>query len=196
MSTEHMLPITSRAGWREWLQQHHEDTAYCWIAVSIKTVDGVLLYLDAVEEALCFGWIDGVKKKTPDGVLAQRMSPRKRNSSWTELNKERVRRLERLGQMTAAGRSVLPDMDVQHFTIDAEIMQRLQCEPDVYAHFIAFPELYRRIRIDTIQSVRHQPDLFTSRLDKFIEYTRANRMYGQWHDGERLLNDSDCKSMQ
>ncbi|MFD1885806.1 YdeI/OmpD-associated family protein [Paenibacillus wenxiniae] len=193
MSTQPILPITSRAAWREWLQQHHQDTASCWIAVSIKSVDDVLLYLDAVEEALCFGWIDGMKKKTPDGVLAQRMSPRKRNSSWTELNKERVRRLERLGLMTAAGRHVLPDMDIEHFTIDDEIMEQLQREGNGYAHFIAFPELYRRIRIDTIQSVRHQPDLFASRLNKLIEHTQANRMYGQWHDGGRLWTDADGK---
>jgi len=157
----------------------------------MKKVDGTLLYLDAVEEALCFGWIDGVKKKTVDGILAQRMSPRKRNSSWTELNKERVRRLERLGLMTAAGNRVLPDMDIEHFAIDDEIMERLKHEPNGYAHFMAFPALYRRIRIDTIQSVRHQPELFASRLEKFIEHTRENRMYGQWHDSGRLLDRPD-----
>ncbi|MEW4368419.1 YdeI/OmpD-associated family protein [Paenibacillus kandeliae] len=191
MSTEPMLSVTSRAEWREWLYQHHEDTDYCWIAVSIKATDGVLLYLDAVEEALCFGWIDGVKKKTPDGILAQRMSPRRRNSSWTELNKERVRRLERLGQMTPAGRRVLPDMDIEHFVVDAEIMEWLQREPEVYANFITMPELYRRIRIDNIQNVRHQPDLFARRLDTFIKQTRVNRMYGQWHDHGRLWNEQD-----
>ncbi len=194
MSTEPILPITSRAAWREWLHLHHDDTAYCWIAVRIQAADDVLLYLDAVEEALCFGWIDGVKKKTPDGILAQRMSPRRRNSSWTELNKERVRRLERLGQMTAAGRRVLPDMDIEHFVVDAEIMERLQREPEVYAHFIAMPELYRRIRIDNIQNVRHQPELFARRLDTLIKHTRVNRMYGQWHDHGRLWNESDSEN--
>ena len=52
--------------------------------------------LDVVEEALPFGWIDNIGKKTPDGILAVRIAPRKKNSNWTELNKARVRRLEKL----------------------------------------------------------------------------------------------------
>ncbi len=183
-----ILSFPSRDQWREWLEQHSADTSFCWIAVSMKKTDGTLLYLDAVEEALCFGWIDGVKKKTADGILAQRMSPRSRNSSWTELNKARVRRLEQLGQMTDAGRRVLPKMERAHFPIHPDIMKRLEQEPEVYANFIAFPELYRRVRIDNIQNVHRQPELFASRLEKFIEHTRENRMYGQWHDGGRLLD--------
>ncbi|GIO44410.1 hypothetical protein J41TS4_41680 [Paenibacillus apis] len=148
-----------------------------------------LLYLDAVEEALCFGWIDGVKKKISETELAQRLSPRTKKSSWTELNKERARRLEKLGLMTDEGRRVLPDMDSGSFQIDEAIEQKLQEDEQVYQNFMAFPELYRRIRIDTIQSYKNQPELFKSRLEKFIASTRENKMYGQWHDQGRLLDD-------
>jgi len=79
-----------------------------------------LLYLDAAEEALSFGWIDGVKKKTPGSELAQRLSPRSKKSSWTELNKER-RRLEQLGLMRDEGRRFLPGMDYDSFRIDKAI---------------------------------------------------------------------------
>jgi uncharacterized protein YdeI (YjbR/CyaY-like superfamily) len=150
---------------------------------------GKLLYLDAVEEALCVGWIDSVKKKLSETQTAQRLSSRSKTSSWTELNKERVRRLERLGLMREEGRKVLPDMSPEAFRIDAVIAQRLQEEEQVSRNFLAFPELYRRIRVDTIQSYKHQPELFQSRLDKFIASTRENKMYGQWHDNGRLLED-------
>lgn len=138
---------------------------------------------------MCFGWIDGVKKKIAETGLAQRLSPRSKKSSWTELNKERVRRLEKLGLMTDEGRKVLPDMDVDSFRIHPVIEQRLKEEKHVYENFKAFPDLYKRVRIDTIQSIKNQPELFESRLDKFITNTRENKMYGQWNDNGRLLDD-------
>jgi len=156
--------------------------------VSLKPTPDALLYLDVVEECLCFGWIDGVKKKISDTQLAQRLSPRSKRSSWTELNKERVRRLEKLGLMHDEGREVLPVMDPNAFSIDGVIEQRLKENPQVYANFAAFPALYQKVRIDTIQSVKHQNALFQSRLDKLIHNTKENKIYGQWHDHGRLLD--------
>ena len=60
-----------------------------------------------VEEALCFGWIDSTLKRLPDGRLAQRLSPRRKHSHWTELNKQRCADLEARGLMTEAGRQAL-----------------------------------------------------------------------------------------
>ena len=188
---EKRLNVSTRAEWREWLQKNAASASYCWITVSMKPVPGKLLYLDAVEEALCAGWIDGMKQKGPDHSLLQRMSPRKQGSSWTELNKERARRLKRLGLMESAGRRALPDMGRDSFAIDPAILQKLKEDPGVYANFLGFPELYTRIRIDTIQSVKRQPELFAKRLEKFIARTRENHMYGQWHDDGRLLGTDE-----
>lgn len=187
MEIDHIVRFEDRQAFREWLQEHADDTDYCWVILSRKTSGDGLLYLDAVEEALCFGWIDGIAKKTEAGEFAQRFSPRRKNSNWTELNKERVRRLIRLGLMQERGLTVLPDMSDTSFVIDEAIVRRLEREPDVYRNFEAFPELYRRIRIDTIQSVRKDQALYEKRLDKLIEQTRANRLYGQWNDDGRLL---------
>ena len=66
-----------------------------------------LPYIDVVEEALCFGWIDSTSKKMPDGRLAQRLSPRRRGSHWTDLNRQRCRDLEARGLMTPAGHAAL-----------------------------------------------------------------------------------------
>ena len=186
-----LLTIQSRAELRTWLEQHSTQSTYCWVIVSMTLAPNILLYLDVVEECLCFGWIDGVKKKISETQLAQRISPRSSKSSWTELNKERVRRLEKLGYMTDAGRQVLPDMNKDHFVIHPSILQALQEDPEVYAHFLEFPDLYQRVRIDTIQSTQHQPELFRNRLQKWITNTKANKMYGQWHDNGRLLDYHD-----
>ena len=100
--------------------------------------------------------------------------------------KERCRRMERLGLMTDAGRAVLPDMSPQGFTIDKDILQRLESDPVVWNNFCQLPDLYKRVRIDTIQIKRNQPKLFESRLNKFIENTRKGLLYGEWNDNGRL----------
>ncbi|MOA46514.1 hypothetical protein D3C78_1690400 [compost metagenome] len=79
-------------------------------------------------------------------------------------------------------------MDRNSLRIDKDIERRLKEEKQVYDHFMAFPDLYKRVRIDTIQSNKNQSELFRSRLDKFITNTRENKMYGQWNDNGRLLD--------
>ncbi|WP_408892132.1 YdeI/OmpD-associated family protein [Paenibacillus taichungensis] len=186
MLLNELLPAKSKSELRSWFQEHCLTEHFCWIVVSMKSTPGTLLYLDAVEEALCFGWIDGQKKKISETQLAQRLSPRSKKSSWTELNKERARRLESLGLMTDEGRKALPDLSYESFKIDPIIEQRLKEDTDMYQNFTAFPDLYKRIRIDTIQSYKNQPELFNKRLDKFITNTKQNRMYGNWNDNGRL----------
>lgn len=182
--------FTTRKDLRNWLVANSKTETECWLVMSISRQTDTLLYLDIVEEALCFGWIDGVKKKLPDNRLIQRISPRSKRSNWTELNKARVRRLEALGLMTTAGRAVLPEMDPNLFEWDARIVEALQQDDVVYQNFRTFPILYQTIRIDTIQSYKKDTELFNKRLEKLIKYTKANKMYGSWHDNGRLLEDN------
>lgn len=182
--------FTTRKDLRNWLVANSKTETECWLVMSISRQTDTLLYLDIVEEALCFGWIDGVKKKLPDNRLIQRISPRSKRSNWTELNKARVRRLEALGLMTTAGRAVLPEMDPNLFEWDARIIEALQQDDVVYQNFRTFPILYQTIRIDTIQSYKKDTELFNKRLEKLIKYTKANKMYGSWHDNGRLLEDN------
>ncbi|MCY1105991.1 YdeI/OmpD-associated family protein [Shouchella clausii] len=185
---ENLIRVKTRQELRDWLEEHSTTEKCCWIIVSMTEQPNVIQYVDAVEEALCVGWIDGIKKKISDTELAQRLSPRKKNSHWTELNKERVRRLDKLGLMREEGMKALPDMRPESFTIDKDIETRLKEDEQLYQNFIHFPELYRRIRIDTIQSYRNEPDIFNKRLKKFIDHTRENKMYGQWNDNGRLID--------
>ncbi|MCQ6563840.1 YdeI/OmpD-associated family protein [Paenibacillus mendelii] len=184
MVIDKIVQAHTRQEWRKWLSDHHHIEDYCWL---ITTKNHSLRYLDYVEEALCFGWIDSTRKKMDGLQTGQRFSPRKKNSSWTELNKERVRRLDKLGFMTEAGAKVLPDMSAESFIIHEDILTQLRQDEALYQHFRALPELYVRIKIDNIQSVRNDEALYQNRLAKFIEHTRINKMYGQWNDDGRLL---------
>ncbi len=75
---ENILNITTREQLRNWLELNSSTEKCCWIIISIKQKPDTLLYLDAVKEALCFGWIDGIKKKYSEDKLIQRLSPRVR----------------------------------------------------------------------------------------------------------------------
>lgn len=189
MTIQNLLDVKSRKELRDWLLRNHDKESECWIVVKRgrPVDDGTFWYIDAVEEALCFGWIDSTTKKISDDVTAQRLCPRRPRSNWSELNKERCRRMERLGLMTDAGRAVLPDMSENGFSIDEAILQELKADDVVWGNFCRQPELYKRIRIDTIQIKKKQPEIFRSRLDKFIENTRNGILYGEWNDNGRLL---------
>lgn len=188
MEINSLIRVKTRHELREWLKENSNTERFCFVIVSMNAQLENIQYIDTVEEALCFGWIDGIKKKLSDTELAQRLSPRNKKSNWTELNKERVRRLMKLSLMKEELR-ILPDMRPESFTIDKDIETRLKVDEQLYQNFINFPELYRRIRIDTIQSYRNEPDLYNKRLDKFIKNTRENKMYGQWNDNGRLNLD-------
>lgn len=188
MDIENEVRVQTRQELRNWLEAHSSTDSFCWVIVNRAEKPAAVQYLDIVEEALCFGWIDSTRKKLSDTESAQRISPRRKTSNWTELNKERVRRLAKLGLMTESGMKVLPDMRPEAFSVDEEIIRRLKEDPQVYQNFLNFPELYRRIRIDNIQGYKSQPAVFNARLDKFIENTRNNKLYGQWNDKGRLLD--------
>lgn len=94
---------------RKWLFKNHQTKKEIWLIQYKKaTKKPSINYLDAVEEALCFGWIDGLEKSIDAERYALRFSPRRPKSNWTETNKERARKLIAEGRMTEAGRATLP----------------------------------------------------------------------------------------
>lgn len=104
-----LLEYSDRSQLRDWLLENHAKEKECWVVMSRSKTPppGTIPYIDVVEEALCFGWIDSTLKRLPDGRLAQRLSPRRKKSHWTELNKLRCQDLENRGLMTQAGRDAL-----------------------------------------------------------------------------------------
>jgi uncharacterized protein YdeI (YjbR/CyaY-like superfamily) len=109
MEVTNLLTFAERQQLREWFEHNHLSEKCCWVACNRSKTPkpATLSYIEIVEEALCFGWIDSTVKKLSDGRLAQRLSPRRKGSHWTELNKERCKRLEAQGLMTDSGRAAL-----------------------------------------------------------------------------------------
>jgi uncharacterized protein YdeI (YjbR/CyaY-like superfamily) len=96
--------IHDRTAWREWLEKNHSGKTGVWIVFfKKKTGKPSLSYEDAVEEALCFGWIDSLVKRVDEESYVQKFTPRKAASTWSASNKKRVQKMIRQGRMTPAG---------------------------------------------------------------------------------------------
>ena len=102
------LLVPDVRAWRSWLKEHHDASPGVWLVLHKKggTVTE-LTYDDALEEALCFGWIDGQVARRDEGSYRQRMTPRSKRSSWSARNVDHVARLEREGRMHDAGRAAV-----------------------------------------------------------------------------------------
>jgi len=97
----------TRAQWRSWLKQNHDEVRGVWLASWREEERPRCPYPDAVEEAICFGWIDSTSSTLDDERRLQLFTPRKAKSSWTRLNRKRYAEMERRGLMTAAGRAAV-----------------------------------------------------------------------------------------
>ena len=186
---KNILQCKNRQEFRAWLIEHHDGETECWVEVRRGRPDdsSVFWYLDAVEEALCFGWIDSTHRLI-DGQRMQRFTPRKKISPWTELNKERVRRLERLGLMTDAGRRVLPPMGERSFRFDPDIVSAMKVAR-CWTKFRQFPPLYQRIRAYNIAFYKQRDRaMYEQTLQHLIDETKKGRMFGEWNDFGRLLD--------
>jgi uncharacterized protein YdeI (YjbR/CyaY-like superfamily) len=186
MEVTSKLKAESRAEWRSWLMAHHETATEIWLISDDRPQQPTVAYLDSVEEAICFGWIDGIAKRISSFEKAQRFTQRRPQSNWTELNKERARRLIRLGLMTDAGIRKLPDLLAQ-FVIADDILAAINADPKAKTYFKEFPSLYIRVRIGYIEEMRKRPEEFDRRLQNFMHKTAAGRMFGNWNDEGRLL---------
>lgn len=145
----------SRRAWRTWLEANHDAKPEVWLVFYKRhTGKPTLSYNDAVEEAVCFGWIDGVKRRIDDERYMHRFSPRKPDSAWSATNRRRATRMEKAGLMTQAGRKAVktakrhgtwqaaaPDVDV---TVPAELAARLAEHGQAAAFFESLAPSYRQ----------------------------------------------------
>lgn len=191
MEITETLYITNRREWRSWLAKNHRTAKEIWlIYYNKKSGKPRIPYNDAVEEALCYGWIDSIVKKQDEERAAQRFSPRRKNSMLSELNKERIRRLVEAKKMTPAGlesikhhlkNDSVPGKDTlpfNEFILPEDILDALKGDKMVWKNFQGFPEPYKRIRIGWIDGVRERPEEFRKRLRYFLRMTAKNKMFG------------------
>ena len=192
MTIENLLDISTREGLYQWYLDNHDKAKEFWIRDNraAKPFPGVIDYIDAVEVALCFGWIDSTQKRIDDGKPLQHFTPRRKGSNWCEQNIERCRRLIKRGEMTPAGEAVLPDMNPEHFVFEGWVLDALKADPQAWKNFQSFPENYKRIKVDRIQHYMHtkRPDYAMATLQKFIADTKKGILQRGWSDNGRLEN--------
>jgi len=180
MATFPQFQPQSRAEWRAWLKKHHTKSPGVWLVYAKKhTTIPSLTYNDAVEEALCFGWIDSTQKGIDEQRVAQRFTPRRRVGGLSEMNRQRVRRLAAEGKMTPAGMAVIGDaLEESPVVVAPDVERALRRDPAAWEHFQGFPEGYRRLRIAYIEGARDRPEEFAKRLEHFVRRTAKNQRFG------------------
>lgn len=190
MEVRNLLDIHTRAELYQWYLENHDKVSDFWIRLNRANAEypGVVRYVDAVEVALCFGWIDSTQKRIDDGKPIQHFTPRRKGCNWCEQNVERCRRLIRLGEMTPAGLAVIPDIDPENFVFQDWVLDALKEDPATWENFMSFPAAYRRIKADRIQHYMDtkRPEEAMKALAKFVADTRAGKMQGGWDDFGRL----------
>jgi uncharacterized protein YdeI (YjbR/CyaY-like superfamily) len=174
------LEVRTRAAWRRWLQRNHARKTEIWLVMHAKASSRTgVAYNDAVDEALCFGWIDSIVKKVGPLSRAQRFTPRRQGSPVSEMNKARARRLVREGRMTAEGRAALgPALKREPLDVAPDVRRALRAEPGAWARFEKFPGAYKRIRLGFIEGARGRPEVFATRLRYFVRMTAQGKRFG------------------
>ncbi|HMH81912.1 MAG TPA: YdeI/OmpD-associated family protein [Gemmatimonadales bacterium] len=177
----------NRREWRAWLAKHHTTAPEIWL-IYYKKHSGRprVAYNDAVDEALCYGWIDSTLKPIDADCYAQRFSPRRPTSRLSAMNRERVRRLIDARRMTKAGLERIKHVfdrtqDTKQrpkWQLPPDIRKRLERDPTIWKHFQRFPESYKRIRIGWIAAARHRKEVFERRLTYFLKMTARNKRFG------------------
>lgn len=175
---------SARIEWRDWLQTYHQSESEIWLRTFTKASGKPSIkYDELVEEALCFGWIDGAVKKYDPESMVQRVTPRRKKTFLSELNRQRIWKLQANGLMMPAGLAPIQDQlgtpeDLLEIPEWAEL--QLKADPTVWAIFQSFPHFYKRLKIGWIAEIKtasRRPEA-QKRLDYLIKMTRQGKMYG------------------
>jgi uncharacterized protein YdeI (YjbR/CyaY-like superfamily) len=179
MSAIKTLYVARREEWRDWLKQNYKNETEIWL-VYYKKASGKarIPYNDAVEEALCLGWIDSTVRRLDSKRFAQKFSPRKPGSPYSQANKERLTRLVEKGKVPKAVRAALGDISVENFEIPKDTRSAIKSNKLAWKNFQKFSKAYVRIRIAFIEGARNRPQEYEKRLRYFIKMTEKNKQFG------------------
>lgn len=169
-----------RAEWRGWLTENFACAGEIWLAFYKKSSGKqTVSYAEAVEEALCFGWVDGLKKGLDEETFAFRFTPRREKSPWSPSNLARVERLIAAGKMTPAGlkayhshgrRDVAPHPTEMPKELEAKFRKNRRA----WTNYEKFPPSYRRVTSGWVASAKKE-ETRLQRLEKLIEQSARNK---------------------
>jgi len=173
------LYVASREAWRVWLAANHAGAREIWL-VSYRKEAGKrsVPYGDAVEEALCFGWIDSTRKGLDDRRYAQRFSPRRPGSAYSQTNKERLRLLAAEERLLPEVLAAVTGLLQEQFEHPPHIMDALRANGRAWANFQRYPAAYQRIRLAYVNAARDRPKEFEKRLQHLLRMTEEDRQFG------------------
>lgn len=179
MEITQTLYVTNRDDWRNWLKEHYRSEQEIWLIYYRKDAGKLRIpYNDAVEEALCFGWIDSIMKNLDHERFVQRFSPRKRKSDYSQTNKERLKRLINQGKIIPEVLDSLSEVDLDDFVFPADITAAIRENEQAWENYQKYSESYRRIRIAYIDAGRKRPGEYEKRLKHFIKMTEKDKQFG------------------
>ena len=184
-----VIYFKSATEFRRWLEVNHSRARELWVGFFKKASGkGGLSYAEAVDEALCFGWIDGLKKRVDALSYTHRLTPRRPKSKWSLINIQHVKRLRKAGRMTPVGleafaarapeRSGTYSFENAPRRLAGADAERLKADPIAWEFFRKQPPGYRRTALWWVVSAK-KPETRARRLGQLIAESRDQRRLGQ-----------------
>ena len=173
------LYVTDRQTWRKWLAENYDKEKEIWL-IYPKKASGKprILYNDAVEEALSFGWIDSITKRVDENSYTQRFSPRNPKTPYSETNKIRLRALIKQDLVIPSIKAAVQDILDREFVMPFDILEEIEKNKQAWFNFQKFSPQYKKIRIAYIEGARNRPNEFKKRLNHFIKMAEKNKQFG------------------
>ncbi len=177
------LDMRSRQAWRKWLQKHHASESEIWLVFHKKHTNRPSIALsDAIDEALCFGWIDSLVRRLDEDRYARKFTPRKPDSKWSTINRRRYKQLKAAGLLAAAGLARKPinrsgDAPRLPAVIPPYIKKQLTMNLRAWAHFETLPPSHRRNCLAWVDSAK-KDETKQKRLRELIGLLKAGKKLG------------------
>jgi uncharacterized protein YdeI (YjbR/CyaY-like superfamily) len=173
------LIFKTRHEWRGWLEKNHKAKKEAWVVFYKKhTGEPGVSYLDVLEEALCFGWIDGPLKRIDNEKHAIKFTPRRKQSVWAESNIERAKRMIRIGKMTPAGLEAFRGHEARkvpkNIPMPQDLEDALKKSRKAWENFQKFPPSHRKHYFWWIISAK-QPETRERRIREVVKRAAENR---------------------
>jgi uncharacterized protein YdeI (YjbR/CyaY-like superfamily) len=177
--TESALRFGNRQDWRAWLEANHGEATEAVVLLAKKAVPNGLHYEDALEEAICFGWIDGKLRSHDANAFLLRFTPRNPKSVWLESNQARVHRLIRAGRMRPAGLATIeaakangrwarPLRPSRKPRMPKDLREALEARPRAWAHFRSWGDSYQAACIRWVTGARKE-ETRARRIRRIVE---------------------------
>ena len=153
-----------------------QEVEVWFVFPTVASKEKGITYNDAVEEALCFGWIDGVAGTLDEKHQLRRFTPRRKGSPYSQLNIERLIYLDSEELLHPKVKEAVQEIINRPFVFPKDIIEALKEDKEVWEHYQSFSDSYKRIRVAYIDAARKRPEEFKKRLNSFIKKTKENKI--------------------